>query len=190
MRFARLPTSHGAELALAVSNGVWGDVVYLGANAATVLAALRGDSIVLADTAHVKSVRSLAYPRPECRGKDSLAMLPGDPQDPLCSKRHVEKQARMKGESPHPAYPAELQRAGTSGQAILEFTIDTAGRVDPASIRLVSSTDPRFAVASRQALSQMEFQPARVDGRRVQSIVQMPFMFNIPKLQGIPSPTR
>jgi TonB family protein len=128
--------------------------------------------------------------RTDSRGKDSLAMLPGDPQDPLCSTRHVEKQARIRGESPHPAYPADLQRAGVSGQAVLEFTIDTAGRVDPASIRLVSSTDPRFAAASRQALSQIEFQPARVDGRRVQSIVQMPFMFNIPRLPGVPSPTK
>jgi TonB family protein len=179
MRLGRLPTSHGADLALAVSNGVWGDVEYLGSDAPTVLAAIRGDSSALADTAHVKFTVSRAYPRPQCRGKDSLAVLPGDPQDSLCSKRHVEKQARQKGGSTHPVYPAELQRTGISGAATLAFVIDTTGRVDLASIQLVSSTNPRFAVACRRALSGMEFLPAQVDGRKVRELVQLPFEFKM-----------
>lgn len=188
MRFARLPTSHGADLTLALSNGVWGAIVYLGPQAPEVLSTLRGDSIALADPAHVKSVVSRAFPRPECRGKDSLAMLPGDPQDPLCAKRHVEKQARQKGGSLGPEYPPALQRAGISGKATLAFIIDTTGRADLKSIRLLSSSDPRFALACREALARMEFVPARVDGHKVISIVELPFIFNVPHYQGIPSP--
>jgi TonB family protein len=179
MRFARVPTSHGAELALAVTNGVWGDVEYLGSDAPTVLTALRGDSIALAGTAHVKFTASRTYARPECRGRDSLGIFSDDAQDSLCSERHVEKQARQKGGSAGPVYPAELQRTGIGGAATLAFVIDTTGRVDLASIRLMSSTDSRFAVACRRALGRMAFLPAQVDGRKVRDFVQLPFTFKI-----------
>lgn len=70
-----------------------------------------------------------------------------------------------------------LLRARVEGAATMQFVIDTMGRVDPRSIELLASTDYRFALACREALPQMVFDPATIDGRKVQEVVQLPFNF-------------
>lgn len=59
----------------------------------------------------------------------------------------------------------------------MQIVIDTTGRVDPRTIELLASTDYRFAEACREALPRMEFSPAKVEGRKVPEIVQLPFTF-------------
>ncbi len=59
----------------------------------------------------------------------------------------------------------------------MQFVIDTTGRVDPRTIELLASTDYRFALACRETLPRMEFNPAEVEGRKVPEIVQLPFTF-------------
>ena len=39
-----------------------------------------------------------------------------------------------------PQYPRTLEAAGVTGRVVLEFVIDTSGRVEPASVRIVSSS--------------------------------------------------
>jgi protein TonB len=102
-------------------------------------------------------------------------------KDTTCTRSPVEQQASERRHRRHPAYPAVLLRAGIEGAANMQFIVDTTGRVDPRTIQLLASTDYRFALACREALPQMEFSPARVDGHKVRELVQLPFSFLMQK---------
>lgn len=80
---------------------------------------------------------------------------------------------------PLPVYPELLRRAGVQGQVLLEALVDTTGRVQPASISVVSATHPGFVAPARQALVATLFRPARVGGRAVPMLVRVPFDFTI-----------
>jgi TonB family protein len=80
---------------------------------------------------------------------------------------------------PLPAYPELLRQAGVQGQVVLEAVVDTTGRVQPASISVVSATHPGFVAPARQALVATLFRPARVGGRAVSMLVRVPFDFTI-----------
>lgn len=78
-----------------------------------------------------------------------------------------------------PRYPEVLRQSGIDGRVVVQFTVDTAGRVEPASIRVLDSTHELFTRAVRDALVQFRFIPAEVDGRRVPALAEMPFEFQI-----------
>jgi TonB family protein len=80
---------------------------------------------------------------------------------------------------PLPAYPDLLRQAGIQGQVLLEALIDSTGRVQVASISVVSATNPGFVEPARQALIATLFRPARVNGRAVSTLVRVPFAFSI-----------
>ena len=179
MRFVRLPTHHGTTLALAVSNGVWGDIQPIGSQEPALLGALRGDSIVATDSAHVGSrVRPVHSRAGACNtGPSAHAGSSGNVSDSSCAPQPIEQQASQRSDSPHPYYPRELWRAGTDGAANFQFVVDTTGRVDPRTIQLLASTDFRFAIVCRKALLDMLYTPARIDGRKVRELVEQPFNF-------------
>lgn len=81
--------------------------------------------------------------------------------------------------SAKPRYPEMLRQSGIEGRVVVQFTVDTAGRVDQASIRVLSSTHELFTRAVRDALAQFRFDPAQVAGRRVPALAEMPFEFQI-----------
>ena len=76
-----------------------------------------------------------------------------------------------------PVYPDSLYRASAPGRVVARFVVDTLGRVEPASIHILSATAPPFESAVEQALPSARFSPARRDGRLVRQIVEMPFEF-------------
>jgi protein TonB len=78
-----------------------------------------------------------------------------------------------------PRYPESLRQSGIDGRVVVQFAVDTAGRVDPASIRVLSSTHDLFTHAVRDAIVQFRFMPAEVGGRRVPALAEMPFEFQI-----------
>lgn len=78
-----------------------------------------------------------------------------------------------------PRYPEALRQTGIDGRVVVQFTVDTAGRVEAASIRVLSSTHELFTRAVRDALVQFRFVPAQVGGRRVTALAEMPFEFQI-----------
>ena len=78
-----------------------------------------------------------------------------------------------------PAYPPELQQSRVEGDVAAEWIVDTLGRADTASFRVVSATHPGFARAVRAALPLMHFRPAETYGRRVQQMVRQQFSFRI-----------
>lgn len=78
-----------------------------------------------------------------------------------------------------PRYPESLRSAGVDGQVLIRFVVDTAGRIEPSSVQVLSATHPLFVQAVRAALVGFRFRPAEVAGRRVEATAEMPFEFSI-----------
>jgi protein TonB len=78
-----------------------------------------------------------------------------------------------------PNYPNALRQAGIGGHVLIRFTVDTAGRVDMASVQVIESTHPLFTAAVRMVLPTYRFKPSESGGRRVASTAEMPFEFSI-----------
>lgn len=79
-----------------------------------------------------------------------------------------------------PVYPDSLYRERVSGHVIAEFVVGPDGRARPGTIGVVSSTDPLFTAAVRQAIVQARFIAARRNGAPVPQVVRQSFDFLIP----------
>ena len=80
---------------------------------------------------------------------------------------------------PQPLYPDLLRQAGVAGRVIVQAIIDTSGRAEPASVKIVQSPNPGFDQPSKQAVLRALFRPARVHGRAVRVLVNIPYDFKI-----------
>ena len=80
-----------------------------------------------------------------------------------------------------PRYPESLRQAGVDGSVLVQFTVDTTGRVDMGSVKVLNSTHEMFTSAVRQSLGSFRFKPAEVNGKRVPALAQMPFEFHLNK---------
>ena len=79
-----------------------------------------------------------------------------------------------------PLYPSELRERSIEGDVLMQFVVDTAGRLVPGTLRALRSTDPAFTREVVRALMAMRFLPAELkDGTRVRQFVQMPFQFRL-----------
>lgn len=79
---------------------------------------------------------------------------------------------------PDPVYPQTLLKAGTRGRAVVDFLVDSHGRVrDP---KLRSATDPAFGTSALAAIRDWRFLPRIDHGRPVKTSVEMPFEFTPP----------
>ena len=87
--------------------------------------------------------------------------------------------ARLLGEPPRPRYPEGLRAAGLGGRVLVQFTVDTAGLVEPRSVRVLEATHEQFANAVRDVLPRYRFVPAELNGRRTRMSALMPFEFTI-----------
>lgn len=76
-----------------------------------------------------------------------------------------------------PTYPAEMRHAGISGQVLVDFFVDSTGRVHNA-VAVHSSRD-EFEQAAVDAVSQWRFQPGRRGGRNVTTHLQAPIIFTL-----------
>jgi TonB family protein len=89
----------------------------------------------------------------------------------------VEKQAQVMPGSPEPHYPDLLKKANMEGEVLAQFVVDTMGRVEVASLKVLKSTHPLFTKAVKDVLPDMRFAPAQVGGRKVKQMIQEPFTF-------------
>jgi len=89
----------------------------------------------------------------------------------------VEKVAWPQKDNPRPRYPAALQRQGVEGSFVVEFVVDSTGRVDEKTMSFPRETHPMFLRAVRDALLHSRFFPAELAGVRVRQLVQQQFSF-------------
>ena len=80
-----------------------------------------------------------------------------------------------------PRYPDILRSAGVEDEVLAQFVVDTTGRVEVATFKVIRKSHDLFEAAVRSALPSMRFLPAEVGGRKVKQLVQQPFVFALQK---------
>ena len=121
------------------------------------------------------------------RGTGPLVQSPGGPgggvgeptRDGALDERYVDRSPRIVGNPIQPDFPASLRERGVSGRVSVQFVVDTLGRAEMSGLRVVEATDPRFAQSVRAVLGRYRFSPGEVGGRKVRTLVQLPFDFTL-----------
>jgi TonB family protein len=91
----------------------------------------------------------------------------------------VEKAAEALPGNPAPRYPDMLRSANVEGEVLAQFVVDTTGRVDMNSFKVLKTTHDLFSNSVQASLPNMTFSPAQVGGRKVKQLVQMTFPFSL-----------
>jgi TonB family protein len=89
----------------------------------------------------------------------------------------VEKQVETAAGSPQPRYPAALKQANIQGEVLVQFIVDTMGRAEMVTFKVLRSSDIGFTQAVMDVLPRMIFNPAERHGAKVRQMVQQPFTF-------------
>ena len=74
-------------------------------------------------------------------------------------------------------YPVVLRGAGIEGRTLLQFVIDTAGRVEPRSVKVLETTHAAFAESAKEGILEARFEPAHVGARAVRQLTRVPVRF-------------
>ena len=91
----------------------------------------------------------------------------------------VEKQVAPAPGNAAPRYPDMLRSANVEGEVLVQFVVDTTGRVESGSLKILKTSHDLFTNSVRQALASMRFYPAEIGGRKVKQLVQQPFNFTL-----------
>src|SRR5438876_509793 len=78
----------------------------------------------------------------------------------------------------HASQPDNTVKMDTT-VVLLRAIIDTAGRVEPTSLKIVQSPSPGFDEPTKQWALKALFRPARLHGRAVRSYVNLPFDYSL-----------
>jgi protein TonB len=73
-----------------------------------------------------------------------------------------------------------LHTAKVEGDVLVQFVVDTLGRVDSTTFHVLKSTHDLFTLAVKDVVFRYRFRPAELGGRSVKQLVQMPFDFRTP----------
>ena len=88
-----------------------------------------------------------------------------------------EKPAVLSG--PPPSYPELLKQAGIQGRVLVQAIVDTLGRAEAGSIKVLQSPNPGFDQSAKNYVQKALFRPARVHGRAVRVLIQIPIEFRL-----------
>jgi protein TonB len=114
----------------------------------------------------------------------SSAFLPGPSGssragEGVLEERYVDRAPRILGSPIQPVFPTSLRERGTSGRVAVQFVVDTLGRAEMNSLRVVEASDALFAQSVRAVLPRYRFSPGEVGGQKVRTLVQLPFDFTL-----------
>lgn len=76
-------------------------------------------------------------------------------------------------------YPRMLQDAGIEGQVMVQFVITSAGKVDPATVKVVQASNEQFAEATQKAVERFRFRPGKYQGHPVPVLIQIPITWKV-----------
>lgn len=84
-----------------------------------------------------------------------------------------------------PIYPESLRMSGTKGEVMVDFTVDSTGRVTGA--KAIKTPHPLLGTRAVEAVRQWRFYPGREDSRLVNTHMQVPVVFTLQEeiLEGI-----
>lgn len=97
----------------------------------------------------------------------------------VIDEHEVDRVPRLVGRQIEPRYPAVLRESGVQGSVVVQFVVDTLGRVELHDVQIIQSPHPLFTESVREALARYRFAPGEVAGRRVPTRVQIPFEFRL-----------
>lgn len=98
----------------------------------------------------------------------------------------VDRQAELSNRNALPRlmrrlYPDILRDAGIGARVIVQFVVDTNGRVDMSTLKIVSSSHEGFEDPTRMAIREFRFTPARMGDRTVRMLTQLPIVWEVQK---------
>jgi protein TonB len=129
------------------------------------------------------SVTPVGIPEPSSRLSDPATDIVGNGiTGPVATARPitngiqtestVERAVIPRRDNPTPDYPQAMRAAGVDGSVLVQFVVDTTGRVEPKSISILRETNPQFGEAVRRCLGRTRYSPAELHGKRVRQLVQ------------------
>jgi TonB family protein len=74
-------------------------------------------------------------------------------------------------------YAPEMQALRVGGTVTVEATLDTTGRVVPATVKVIQSPNPIFDAEARRVVIAAVYRPARTGGRAVRATIRQPITF-------------
>lgn len=101
----------------------------------------------------------------------------GLPVGTIHEHSQVDRAVVPRGDNPRPDYPANLRAAAVEGDVVVQFVVDTAGRVESGSIVVLQATHESFADAVRRWLPRTRYAAAEARGIRVRQLVQQRVTF-------------
>jgi len=81
--------------------------------------------------------------------------------------------------SPPLAYPESLMQAEVEGSVVLQAEVDTSGRVDRATVRVLRSSNAEFEPPAVEMLCGTRFRPAYSGDRPTSAIIEVPVKFEL-----------
>lgn len=102
-----------------------------------------------------------------------------DSGEPMFASQ-VDKPVMARDGNPIPGYPSLLESSRVEGSVLVQFVVDTLGRADMSSFKVLESSNQLFAQSLERTLPKWRFHPAESGGRKVKQIVQLPLRFVAP----------
>lgn len=95
------------------------------------------------------------------------------------TREHVDRVVVPDPRNPAPDYPDGLRAAGVAGEVLVTFVVDTVGRVEEESVRVLTATHSQFADAVLRWLRRTRYTAAEIGGVRVRQLVQQRVDFTL-----------
>jgi TonB family protein len=80
---------------------------------------------------------------------------------------------------PHLIYPLELLQNNKQGMVVVQFILDTTGRAEPSTIRVIATPHLGFNISAKDYVKNARFSPGEFQGRKVRTLVQFPVVFRM-----------
>jgi len=74
-------------------------------------------------------------------------------------------------------YAPEMQALRIGGTVIVEATLDTTGRIQPATVKVVQTPNPVFDAEAKRVVLAAVYRPARLHGRAARVTIRQPITF-------------
>lgn len=102
--------------------------------------------------------------------------------EPAASQVYMESVVEEKPEilsGPQLPYPELLRQAGVQGRVVVQLILDTLGRAEPSSVKVIQTPDAGFDQVATNYVLHALFRPARVHGRAVRVLLNIPIDFKV-----------
>jgi protein TonB len=70
-----------------------------------------------------------------------------------------------------------LRESGITGRVTVRFVVDTTGRAEVDGMQVIETSHELFSESVRNALGSFRFSAGEIGGRKVRTLVQLPFTF-------------